>query len=150
MAGSIHKQGYVSGVGSFLSFPSIGVTDDGLGVIAFTLMGPNYFPSAAQISINPSGTTGSIWIVRDGFRPEDGFSCFAEFGSGPQCRWGDYSASVGTPDGAVALLAVQDATAEDERRDPAIGAARRQLRSMPPLRPGERVTHVRFWFSDDV
>jgi hypothetical protein len=101
VAGSIHKQGYVSGVGSFLSFPSIGVTDEGLGIIAFTLMGPNYFPSAAQISINPSGTTGSIRIVRDGFRPEDGFSCFAEFGSGPQCRWGDYSASVGTPDGTV-------------------------------------------------
>ncbi len=100
VGGSIHKQGYVSAQGAFVSFPSVGVTDDGLGVIAFSLMGTNYFPSAAHISINPSGTTGIVRIVRDGFRPEDGFSCFPEFGA-TTCRWGDYSASVATPDGTV-------------------------------------------------
>ncbi len=100
VAGSIHKQGYVSAQNAFVSFPSVGVTDDGLGVIAFSLMGTNYFPSAAHISINPSGTTGIIRIVRDGFRPEDGFSCFPEFG-GSSCRWGDYTASAATPDGTV-------------------------------------------------
>ena len=64
-------------------------------------MGENYFPSAAQMSIASAGTKGVVNVVRDGFRPEDGFSCFPEEGAGPTCRWGDYSASVGLPDGTV-------------------------------------------------
>jgi hypothetical protein len=100
--GSIHSQGYVAARNSFLSFPSIGVNADGQGVIAFSLMGPNDYPSAAQIAIDASGTSGDIEIVRQGFRPEDGFTCYVtEVGPGALCRWGDYSASVGTPSGQI-------------------------------------------------
>ena len=34
--------------------------------------------------------------------------------------------------------------------DPAVRAAHRQLRTMPPVRPGERVTLVRFWLTQDA
>ena len=58
----ITKQGYVAGKDrtSFVSFPSIGVNDNGNGVIAYSLMGDKYYPSAAQTGINRRGlTTGS-------------------------------------------------------------------------------------------
>jgi hypothetical protein len=99
---SVHAQGYVAAAHSFLSFPSVGVTGAGHGVIAMTLMGPNNYPSAAEIAINPSGTSGPITIVRQGLRPEDGFTCYVAFiGPGALCRWGDYSASVAGADGRI-------------------------------------------------
>ena len=63
-------------------------------------MGPQNYPSPAQIRIAPWGTTGPIEIQAPGFRPYDGFGCYPAFDYN-QCRWGDYSASVATPDGTV-------------------------------------------------
>jgi hypothetical protein len=101
--GAIHNEGYVAAAGTFLSFPSIGVNGGGQGVIAMTLMGPDNYPSAAQIAIDQTGTLGSVEVTRTGFRPEDGFTCYDAFvGTGNGiCRWGDYSASVATPDGTI-------------------------------------------------
>ena len=98
--GFIQRQGYVSAWNAFLAFPSVGVSDSGKGVIAFSLMGPQNYPSPAQIRIAPWGTTGPIEIQAPGFRPYDGFGCYPAFDYN-QCRWGDYSASVATPDGTV-------------------------------------------------
>jgi hypothetical protein len=99
---SIHTQGYVAADDAFLSFPSVGVTGDGQGVIAMSLMGPNDYPSAAEIEIDASGASGPVKIVRQGFRPEDGFTCYEAFvGPGAVCRWGDYSASVAGADGRI-------------------------------------------------
>lgn len=58
--------------------------------------------------------------------------------------------SGGVPVGTVCLLDVQDATADDMTTDPAVAAVRRQLTRMPALRPGERVTHMRFWLARDT
>jgi hypothetical protein len=98
--GVIQRQGYVSADKSFLTFPSIGVGDSGQGIIAFSLMGYLNYPSPAQISIGLNGVSGSIQIVNPGYRPYDGFGCYPAFAYN-QCRWGDYSASVATPDGRV-------------------------------------------------
>jgi hypothetical protein len=100
---SIADQGYVAGrdPGSFVSFPSIGVNDAGNGVIAYSLMGDRWFPSAAQTGISRKGLTTGVQIVRNGFRPEDGFTCYEEEGFGPNCRWGDYSASFALPTGDI-------------------------------------------------
>jgi hypothetical protein len=67
------------------------------------LVGRGYspFPSAAQSGINRSGLTSGVQIVRGGFKPEDGFSCYEEEGGGPNCRWGDYSAAFALPTGEV-------------------------------------------------
>ncbi|MDP9300372.1 MAG: hypothetical protein M3P43_05680 [Actinomycetota bacterium] len=102
VAASVHAEGYVAVADAFLSFPSVGVNGDGQGVIAITLMGPNDYPSAAQIAIDATGTHGPVEIVRQGFRPEDGFTCYEAFIGAPTvCRWGDYSASVAGPDGTI-------------------------------------------------
>jgi hypothetical protein len=99
----ITEQGYVAGKDrtSFASFPSIGVNDNGKGVIAYSLMGDRYYPSAAQTGINRKGLTTDVQIVRNGFKPEDGFTCYEEEGFGPNCRWGDYSASFALPNGDI-------------------------------------------------
>jgi hypothetical protein len=100
---NIADQGYVAGRdrGSFVSFPSIGVNDAGNGVIAYSLMGDRWYPSAAQTGISRKGLTTGVQIVRNGFRPEDGFTCYEEEGFGPNCRWGDYSASFALPTGDI-------------------------------------------------
>jgi hypothetical protein len=99
---SVQTQGYVAADDTFLSFPAVGVNGDGQGVIAMSLMGPNDYPSAAQIAIDAAGTSGPVEIVRQGFRPEDGFTCYEAFvGPGAVCRWGDYSASVAGSDGRI-------------------------------------------------
>jgi hypothetical protein len=100
---TIADQGYVAGRdrGSFVSFPSIGVNDAGQGVIGYSLMGDRYYPSAAQTGINRKGLTTAVQIVRNGFKPEDGFTCYEAEGFGPNCRWGDYSASFALPTGDI-------------------------------------------------
>jgi hypothetical protein len=103
---SIVRQGYIGARGAFVSFPSIGVNDAGRGVVAYSLMGRGYFPSAAWTNIDGTGTSGPVWVARFGFRPEDGFTCYPEFdppGTPPPflCRWGDYSASVALPNGEI-------------------------------------------------
>lgn len=60
--------------------------------------------------------------------------------------WSVVRDPLGEPTGVMCLLQVADITAAT---DPAVDAARRRLRSHPPLRPGERVTLVRFWLSRD-
>jgi hypothetical protein len=102
VGGTIRNQGYVAVANGFLSFPSVGVNGSGRGVIAMSLMGPGHFPSAVQIDVDRGGVSGPVEIVRAGFRPEDGFTCYeALVGEGAVCRWGDYSASVAGPDGTI-------------------------------------------------
>jgi hypothetical protein len=94
---TIAQQGYVAARNGFVSFPSVGVNDAGRGVIAYSLMGPGNYPSAAWTPISTSGTQPTVRVAQPGFRPEDGFSCY----EGDPCRWGDYSASFALPNGQV-------------------------------------------------
>lgn len=93
LAARIKKQGYVSVQGNNVYYPSIGVTDEGKGVMTFSLSGVDFFPSSAYLKINEHGV-GSIHIAAAGVAPEDGFSGYPEFGGGGSGRWGDYSAAV--------------------------------------------------------
>jgi hypothetical protein len=53
----------------------------------------------------------------------------------------------GAPVGVLCLLSIGELDPEDDQDDPAIAAARRELANHPPVRPGERVTLIRFWMS---
>lgn len=101
----IARQGYVAARDAYTSFPSIGVDDSGRGVIAYSLMGRSYYPSAAWTRISNHGTSSTVKVARSGFRPEDGFTCYPQsYPPGtppPSCRWGDYSASFALPTGEV-------------------------------------------------
>jgi hypothetical protein len=101
VSGEIKQQGYLAtaDTGGFLSFPSVGVSDAGRGVIAYSLMGDRYWPSTAWTGIDRQGLTTNVRVAQPGAKPEDGFSCYPndEF----LCRWGDYTASFALPDGTV-------------------------------------------------
>jgi hypothetical protein len=65
-----------------------------------TVVGPDYYPSAAYISLDKKGTGDKIRIKALGTRPEDGFSCYAAFGDRSRgCRWGDYNGAKIDPQG---------------------------------------------------
>jgi len=100
VSGTIFNQGYIAPQGESVIFPSIGVTSDGNAVIVFTLVGPNYYPSAAYAILTTHGTDG-IHVAALGSAPEDGFSAYPETGGNGIARWGDYSAAVGDNAGQV-------------------------------------------------
>ena len=101
LAGKIRKQGYVSLAGSHALFPSIGVTEDGEGVIAFSISGPDFFPSAAYTRVNAERGAADVRIAAAGAAPVDGFSGYEFFGGNGVARWGDYSAAVADGRGNV-------------------------------------------------
>jgi hypothetical protein len=98
----ILHQGYVAVNGENVLFPSIAVNRAGFGAMAFTLSGPDFFPSAAYVRFVLGRAVGPIHITGPGALPEDGFSGYKAEGSPTPgvARWGDYSAAV-FADGAI-------------------------------------------------
>jgi hypothetical protein len=96
----ILHQGYVAVNGENVLFPSIAVNRFGVGAMAFTLSGPDFFPSAAYVRFALGRAVGPIHITGPGALPEDGFTGYVAFGGNGVARWGDYSAAV-FGDGAV-------------------------------------------------
>jgi hypothetical protein len=99
VTGEIVMQGYVAVKGNNVIYPAIAVLPTGTGIMAFTLVGKDYYPSAAYVPIDVNGT-GDVHIAGAGVGPEDGFCGYNAFdcsGSGENIarpRWGDYGAAV--------------------------------------------------------
>jgi hypothetical protein len=74
-----------------LSYPAVAVTKSGRGVIAFTIAGPNDYPSAGFAALDAKVGAGPVQVAAAGVGPWDGFSGLPVFGSAP--RWGDYGAA---------------------------------------------------------
>jgi len=91
LQGSVRVEGMVSVDKNFLQRPSVALNHQGKGVIAFSLIGPDYYPSAAYIGFDKQqGAQGPVYVAGAGVAPDTGFS---GAGGGRQ-RWGDYSAGV--------------------------------------------------------
>jgi len=77
-----------------LTYPAVAVTSDGAGVMAFTIVGPDYYPSAGWAPIDATGV-GDVHVISAGQGPDDGFTSYKAFvGNPPRTRWGDYGAAV--------------------------------------------------------
>ena len=90
-------QGYAGLAGNNLIYPAIGVTESGRGVMAFTVVGNDYFPSAGYAAIDAKVGLGDVQIAAAGLGPQDGFSGYIieNLPNPVRPRWGDYgSASV--------------------------------------------------------
>jgi hypothetical protein len=87
------NQGHLGLAGNNLTYPAIGVNSDGKGVIAFTLAGAGYFPSAAYAAFDGRTGAGALFLAQAGAGPEDGFSGYKAFNNPPRPRWGDYGAT---------------------------------------------------------
>jgi hypothetical protein len=93
--GKITNQGYLALARNNLTYPAIAMTPSGKGVIAFTVMGQDFYPSAGYARIDASGNVGPIHIAASGLGPDDGFTSYKAFvGNPPRTRWGDYGAAV--------------------------------------------------------
>lgn len=93
--GQVKNQGYIALAGNHLTYPAIAMGTNGKGVIAMTVVGNDYYPSAGYATINANGTVGPVHIAAAGLGPSDGFTSYKAFvGDPPRTRWGDYGAAV--------------------------------------------------------
>jgi hypothetical protein len=91
-SGNIFQQGIIAVSGNNVIYPALAVTPSGRGVMTFTLVGPDHFPSAAYVGLDAKIGAGDLHIAADGVGPTDGFTEYGRvFGSRP--RWGDYGAA---------------------------------------------------------
>jgi hypothetical protein len=100
VSATVAKQGYVVANQENVLFPAIGVNTAGKGVISFTLVGPDFFPSAAFATLDAASGAGDIQIAARGALPDDGFT---GLGGARVGRWGDYSSAVADENGNVWL-----------------------------------------------
>jgi len=89
----VTAQGQLGLAGNNLTYPAIGINAHGKGVMAFTLVGDGFFPSAAFSAFDGRTGAGSIFVAQAGVGPQDGFSGYKAFGNPPRPRWGDYGAT---------------------------------------------------------
>jgi hypothetical protein len=93
--GQVKNQGYLALAGNNLTYPAIAIGANGRGAIAFSVLGDDYYPSAAYAPIDSSGNVGDIHLAATGLGPADGFTSYKSFvGNPPRTRWGDYGAAV--------------------------------------------------------
>jgi hypothetical protein len=91
----LKRQGYLALENNNLTMPAIAMAADGDGVIAFTIMGETFYPTAAYVRIDDSGAVGPIRVAAAGVGVDDGFTSYKAFvGDPPRTRWGDYGAAV--------------------------------------------------------
>src|SRR5262249_29764779 len=90
----IVNQGYVGLANNNLTYPAIGVTASGRGVMAFTVLGADYYPSAGYTSIDALSGTGDVHTAAAGLGRADGFAGYRLYANPPtftaRPRWGDY------------------------------------------------------------
>jgi hypothetical protein len=91
--GQVKKQGYLALANNNLTYPAIAMGKNGKGVIAFTVVGEDYYPSAGYVTIDDKGRVGPIHIAAPGLGPDDGFTGYKAF-EYFRPRWGDYGAAV--------------------------------------------------------
>jgi len=95
-ANKVINQGYLGAAGYDFTYPAIGVTASGRGVMAFTATGDTLNPSSGYAPIDAVAGVGPWNVVNGGTgaAPDDGFTSYkAEVGNPPRTRWGDYSAA---------------------------------------------------------
>ena len=94
LAAKVALQGTYGVAATNLTYPAIGVTASGRGVIAMTLMSATDTPSAAYAAIDASLGVGDVHVAAAGAAPDDGFTSYkSQVGNPPRTRWGDYGAA---------------------------------------------------------
>ena len=96
LGATLSRSGYVGLGNDNLIYPAIGITSRGTGVMAFTLVGPNFYPSAAYATITAAGVS-DVHVAATGQGPADSLTEYKLFGPLPGIAWprfGDYGAAV--------------------------------------------------------
>lgn len=91
-SGGVSANGTLALPDANLTYGAAAVTQNGSGVIAFTLVGPNDHPSAGYASLDAKLGAGDVHMAAVGAGPWDGFTGIPYLGGG-RPRWGDYGAA---------------------------------------------------------
>src|SRR5512136_1833851 len=91
--GQVKMQGYVALANNNLTYPALAMGTNGKGVMAFTVLGEDYYPSAGYAMIDANGNVGPVHVAAAGLGPDDGFTGYNAF-QYFRPRWGDYGAAV--------------------------------------------------------
>jgi len=91
-SGGLFANGTLSLPDANLTYGAAAVTQSGRGVITFTVVGPNDYPSAGYAGLDAKMGAGSVHIAAAGAGPWDGFTGIPYLGGG-RPRWGDYGAA---------------------------------------------------------
>ena len=86
-------QGIIALANNNVTYPAVAVTPSGRGVIAFTVLGNDHYPSAGYASLDAKIGAGDVHIVAEGAGPDDGFSAYFPEVAAVRPRWGDYGAA---------------------------------------------------------
>ena len=92
VSASVIKEGVLALEGESLTYPTLGVTTSGRGVMGFTRVGEDQFPSQGYAPIDALAGVGPVGMVEAGKSPQDGFTEYPPIG-GNRPRWGDYGAA---------------------------------------------------------
>jgi len=96
ISNKVVNQGYLGATGYDFTYPAIGVTASGRGVMAFTATGDTLNPSSGFAPIDAIAGVGPWSVVTGGkgAAQDDGFTSYkSQVGNPPRTRWGDYSAA---------------------------------------------------------
>ena len=121
-------QGQAGLDGTDLTYPAVGVLDNGRGIMSFTLTGDTDFPSAAYAPLDAKVGMGDVSVAAAGVGPWDGFTSYRVFGSG-RPRWGDYgyTAAMGNSIWAASEYVAQTCDYATYFADPTCGGTRAAL-----------------------
>lgn len=86
-------QGIVALAGNNVTYPAVAVTPSGRGVMAFTVLGNDHYPSAGYASLDAKIGAGDVHVAAEGVGPDDGFSAYFPEVAQVRPRWGDYGAA---------------------------------------------------------
>jgi hypothetical protein len=100
--GEVTAQGYVAVQNNNVVFPAVAADQQGNVLVGYSLVGPDFYPSAAYSWIGADGT-GDVNVAKWGVGPADGFTGYVSLdpGDGGVERWGDYSAAVADEAGNI-------------------------------------------------
>jgi hypothetical protein len=90
---NVVNQGIIALENNNVTYPAVGVTPSGRGVIAFTVLGGDNYPSAGYASLDALAGAGDIHIAAAGAGPDDGFTAYFPQVNPVRPRWGDYGAA---------------------------------------------------------
>jgi hypothetical protein len=91
-SGGLFANGTLALPDANLTYGAAAVTQSGRGVIAFTVVGPNDYPSAGFAGLDAKVGAGEVHVAAAGAGPWDGFTGIPFLGGG-RPRWGDYGAA---------------------------------------------------------
>lgn len=93
----VQRFGVISVPNNHASYPALALNTNGKGAVGFTLVGDDYYPSAAYAIVDNNGI-GPVTVANPGLAPQDGFTAISD-----RPRWGDYGAGAVDESGAIYL-----------------------------------------------